>query len=186
MPKIDEEDWETSEFDDEFDEKELSPEPVPEPSAPEPIQLRDLSPVLALELASGLTPPEDVFARHGIGRAEAVQLLKNDIFKKMIRQAKADWDSHENAEERIRLKARLALEELLPDHFSMAISHSTPPPARNEATKILKSLAGMDRKDGFEGTGGTGERFTVTINLGERPMTIDGGTVHDIDYADEI
>lgn len=128
-------------------------------------EIQNFSPVLALELASGLTPPTEVFSRHGVDKTVAAKMLAHPIFQKMIREAKAEWDAVGNAEERIRVKSRLALEELLPDHFYMATAKNTPATARNEAVKIIKSLAGMDKR--ADGEVGPTERFVVNINLGE-------------------
>ena len=127
---------------------------------------REFSPNLAAELASGLLPPQEVFDRYGINEDEARTMLKAPEFRAMVKQAKQDWEAADNAEKRIRVKARMALEELLPSQFRLAMDEGNTPAGRNEAVKIIKNLAGMDRTEG-EG-GGTGERFVVNINLGEQ------------------
>ena len=49
----------------------------------------------------------------------------------------------------------------------MAVDPGVSPAGRDAALKTLKSIAGMDRS---EATGaGAGERFSVTINLGDSP-----------------
>jgi len=126
-----------------------------------------LSAVLAMELASGLTPPSEIFSRHGFTDAEAKAMLMNPAFQRMLKEAKANWDSPMNAEERIRLKAKLALEELLIPHFQMAQNPDVPPPARTEALKTFERLSGMVSKEGAASGGQGGERFVVNINLGE-------------------
>jgi len=125
-----------------------------------------LSAALAMELVAGMTEPADIFSRWGYTADDACKMLRNPAFQQLLKEAKATWGADTNAEERIRLKARLALEELLPAHYELAVSQDTPAPARNEAVKTFERLSGMAaaQKDGS--VPGMGERFIVNINLG--------------------
>jgi len=124
----------------------------------------ELAPVLAMEIASGLTKPSEVFSRRGFTK-EQVGIILNDLqFRSILREAKANWDSADNAEERIKIKAKLALEELLYPHFILAKSPDTPAAARNEAVKTFERLSGLSKPDA---AGTSGERFSITINLGD-------------------
>lgn len=122
---------------------------------------------LAMELASGMAKPSDIFARHGYSRGQIAVLLQNPQFISMLQEAKSNWESNANAEERIRLKAKLALEEILPTHFALATSAETPAAARNEAVKTFERLSGLAKPEGSGGS--AGERFVVNINLGDKP-----------------
>jgi hypothetical protein len=136
------------------------------PAIPDAVEYMQISAALAMELASGMSSPKQVFARHGFTEGEARQILGNPHFKKMLKEAKANWDGDNNAEERIRLKAKLALEELLLPHYLLAKSPDTPANARNEAIKTFERLSGLARDTGDNSTG---ERFVVNINLGDAP-----------------
>ena len=143
----------------------------------------NISTVLAMEIASGLSSPKEVFSRHGFTDVEARQILKSPHFVKMLKEAKANWDGDHNADERIRLKAKLALEELLLPHFLLAKSPDTPANARNEAVKTFERLSGLARDTGDNPVG---ERFVVNINLGDAPeekIVIDSPVTKEINDA---
>ncbi len=129
----------------------------------------ELAPVLAMEIASGLTKPSEVFSRRGYTKEQVGVILNDGQFRSILREAKANWDSADNAEERIKIKAKLALEELLYPHFILAKSPDTPAAARNEAVKTFERLSGMSKPD--VAGGAVGERFSITINLGDAGST---------------
>ena len=140
----------------------------------------EIPPTLAVELVAGLSTPTEIFARHNIPDYKIPGLLKSDIFRSMVREAKLEWCGDHNAESRIRAKARIALEELLIPQFAMAQDMGVPANARNDAAKFFKSLAGMDKSESGEGNG---EKFVVNITLGSpdkvpETIVIDGGTTH--------
>lgn len=145
---------------------------LPDPASVPMPGMFEVSPILASELACGLSRPSDVFARHGYTPEQAALLLRNPVFQSMLKQAKAEWDAEHNVDERIRIKSKLALEELLHSHYVMARSTDTPPPARTEAIKTFERLSGLNTP---EKETGTTSRFVVNINLGDRdepPITI--------------
>lgn len=132
----------------------------------------NLSAALAMEIASGLSKPSEIFSRHGYSPEDAARMLQNPAFQSMLREAKSTWNSDANAEERIRMKARLALEEILPSHYVLAVSPGTPPATRNEVVKTFERLSGMAATRENGGGSATGERFIVNINLGEAKPTV--------------
>lgn len=139
----------------------------------------DVNYALALEIASQLTPPMEVFRRHGLEEADAKALLANPKFQQLLKQAHAEWNAESNTADRIRLKAQMCLEQLLMPMFQTARSTNTPIAARNETTKIFKDLSGITQRE--EGGGG-GAVFKLTINLGndDAPREIKGATLeHD-------
>ena len=147
-----------------------------------------LSMALAMEIASGLAKPSEIFSRYGYTRQEASRMLQHPAFQQMLREAKANWSSDNNAEERIRLKAKLALEELLLPHFNLARSPDTPGAVRNEAMKTFERLSGLAATNARGETGPVGERFVVNINLGDTPdrkVTISAPAIPHEEYADE-
>ena len=137
-----------------------------------------LSSALAFELAAELTSPTDIFLRHGIEEKEAIRLLADPTFKKMITDAKREWTAEQNVPERIRLKSQLALEELLLPTFNMAKDPRVPPASRTDATKLFERLSGVT-KSNEEQSGGTGPKYILTINLGGsiEPKELTGMTI---------
>ena len=132
---------------------------------------------LALELAQGLSPPREVFERNGINENDAITLLKSPDFQAMVRAAKNEWAGAGNIPERIKLKAQMALEELMLPQFQMARDPKTPATARNEAFKSFERLAATTESVG----GGTGPKFVLNINLGDTVRTLQGATIEGTD-----
>ncbi len=130
-----------------------------------PLTLNDISPKLINDLALGLYPPSEVFARHGYTEQQAAKLVDSGVFASALKEAKDRWNSTDSAEERIRLKALIALEELMPYLFAVTTDLDTPPTAKNEIFKSFQRLAGVDKPAKEAGTGGPG--FHININLGD-------------------
>jgi len=136
-------------------------------------QLKELSSALAAELAAGIDESKVIFARFGVDPLRAVQLLKSEWFKDMVRVAKADWNGITNAKARVRLKARLALEESLPDIYAIVVDPKQSPVARVSAFRELKDLASVAQTQ--EAISPVAGLPSVTIVLGDRApdITID-------------
>lgn len=130
------------------------------------VEMDDFSPRLAMDIAADLLPRQEIFKAHGLSDTQGDLLLENPVFQNMVAEARTEWLGSSNAKERIRTKARLALEELLPTHFAMAVDSDVAPSNRNDAVKLIKDLAGIapTSREGTGGDGGGG-RFIVNINL---------------------
>lgn len=128
-------------------------------------QLKDLSPMLAADLASDIWPPDIVFARHEITAEEAMFLMQSEWFKAMVAEAKAEWASLKNSKQRVRLKGQLALEEAIPTIYGLIGDEGIPAQARVAAFKELKDISGVGASAAEGGSAGTGLP-SVTIYLG--------------------
>ncbi len=136
---------------------------------------------LAMELASGLSEPSIVFERHGISEDQAKELLNNPHFQKLVKEAKAEWDADTNISERIKLKAQMALEELLLPTFTLAQDPRVPPPSRTDAVKLFERLSGVGKQSEND-FGGGGPKFVLQLNLGKQEdttTTIEGRVIDD-------
>lgn len=118
---------------------------------------------LAMEIASGLSEPSDVFARHGISEADAVTLLQSDAFRNMVKEAEKEWKADANTADRIRLKSQMALEQLLLPTFTMAQDPRVPPASRTDAVKLFERLSGVSKQD--SDSSGAGPKFILSINV---------------------
>ncbi len=136
-----------------------------------------VSSALAFELAAGLSRPTDIFERHGIDEAGALALLADSTFQKLLKEAHQEWTADHNAEERIRMKARLALEELLAPTLAMARDPRIPAPSRTDATKLFERLSGVGKSE--SDSGGGGPKFILNLHLGnsEAPRQIEGEVI---------
>ena len=141
---------------------------------------------LAAELAMQLAPTADILDRYGISVDDLKFKLSNTQFRQMYQETKRTWESGLSSEERIKLKARMLVEDSLLRVFALIHSEDTPSTARIEAFKQLTKVAGVDQQ---QKTGDAGNRVSITLNIGKatRPITIDAiaqqlpGGLHEVD-----
>ena len=145
------------------------------PAQSAPPEFFQVTSALAMELASGLSEPLEVFSRYGLTEDAAKALLKDPHFRKMVKEAKAEWSADQNTAERIRLKSQMALEELLLPTFRMAQDPRIPPASRTDAVKLFERLSGVSKQE--TDSGGGGPRYILNINVGESPKTIEGKVI---------
>jgi hypothetical protein len=141
------------------------------PNVPTPITSDNLSAALANELALGLLPIPDIIKRFGITKSQLKGLLHQDTFKRMVKEAKREWNSASNAKERIRIKAAIAAEEGLLTLYEIFQDLELNPSARLEAYKQITELADVKPKKDVQDTG---QHFNLVLNLGDKaPITIE-------------
>ena len=118
-------------------------------------------PMLAVELALGISKPREICAAYGIGKDEFAEILAHPMFVKQyqmaIEQLKIDGAS-------FRLKARIQAEDFLTDNFKMIKSPGTSDSVRAKMIENTVRWAGLDQKVS-EG-GGANNNFQININLG--------------------
>ncbi len=149
-----------------------SPAVIPNTDAS--LELRAVSPLLAAELAAGLSSPKTVRTRFGLSSAQWDILRTNPTFRSMLKDALLKWRGDLNAGARITLKAEVLLEELLPKLYDMVNSDAVPSSEKINAIKQLADLAGRNSKK--EGTpAGNSNGFVLNINVGgdKKTVTID-------------
>jgi hypothetical protein len=134
---------------------------------PELDQLKDLSASLAAELAADLLPASEVFKKFGYTDADAKRMMADDRFIAMIQDARSEWASIKNSKQRLRIKARLALEEAIPVLFEMVNDWELPAPARVAAFKELKDASAIASAGAEEQAGSGSGLPSVTIYLGD-------------------
>ena len=136
-------------------------------------KMYNLSAKLAFELAADIHEPKVIIARYGLSEDDMVKLLKNPAFVTMLKEAKKTWSSNLNAAERIQVKSRVALEELVPEFYGVATDETVHVNSRLEAGKLLTKLSGFDNKNSAVEEAGVGKGFSITINIGNEPVTIE-------------
>lgn len=131
---------------------------------------------LAVEIAVQLRPVPEILKQYGLSRKDLVRKLKDPMFRDMVKQAKSLWNSDLSVKERIRLKSQVLVEDSILEIFSILHNRDNAIPARLDAFKQLARVAEVDSPD--RSNADTGNRFTVSINLGEKiaPVIIEGDT----------
>lgn len=118
---------------------------------------------LAREIAMDIQPIEKILKHYEIDPNQWEEIQKAHIFQSLLRSEIEAWNSATNTQERVRLKSLSFVEEALPEFFARA---HDPREALQHKTEVLKTIAR------FAGVGGnvegavSGEKLTVTINLG--------------------
>jgi hypothetical protein len=137
------------------------------------LELKDLSSIVAAELAAELSSPENIRKKFGITKAQWDVLRANPMFRGMVKDALKTFRGELAAGARITRKSEILLEDLLGDLYSIAKSETTPSSERINAVKQLAELSGRgknsDPKQLQPQTGG----FTLNIAFGgEKSISI--------------
>ena len=136
------------------------------------INLGDLSPSIAAELAAELAGPEDIRAKYGLTKGQWDRLRQNPTFRAMVLEALKTFRGSLAAGARITKKAEILLEDALPDLYAIVKNKETPSDTRIKAVSQLAELAGRGKKDSAE-AGPRAQGFTLNINVGgDAPVTI--------------
>jgi len=120
---------------------------------------------LAREIAMDMRELDDILKSHNVSRREWQKISTAPKFLDYLRKSTEEWQSATNTAERVRIKSLAFVEEALPEFFARAHDNRENLAAKTEVLKTVSRFAGI----GVTGTdaGVTGERFSVTINLGD-------------------
>lgn len=121
----------------------------------------EMSAALALDLAADIWPEADVFKNHGVEPVYGAALMQQEWFKKMIEEARREWNSITNAKQRIRLKSQLAVEHSIDELYTVITDKTVPAQARVAAFKELKDLSGAAAQE----NSGAGGPAVPTVNI---------------------
>jgi hypothetical protein len=120
---------------------------------------------LASEIACDSFDLPAILSAHQLTLEQFQRIEKTPRFQMLLREALTNWHSTGNTQERTKSKAALSVEDLLPTMHATVVDKSQPLAARVELFKALMKAGGVGEKSGT-GAGDSGERFSVTINLG--------------------
>jgi hypothetical protein len=131
---------------------------------------------LVVEFALGLSTPREILSRFGVTDGQWLRLRANPTFRARLQEAYRELRADTAAPKRIKAKAALLLEDLLPTLYAVARDATSPLGSRLEAVKQVRDIAGVGLKD--EAIGKSGDGFTVVINLSptqSEKVVIEGG-----------
>jgi hypothetical protein len=132
---------------------------LPAPALSETILLR-----LARELGMGILPLETILEASQINQNTWETIQNHPRFIQLLESESALWNSSLNTHERVKLKSAAMIEEWLPEAYSRLNSQSETLNSKIELGKLIRDLAGFTKQG--VGMEATGEKFSVTINLG--------------------
>lgn len=120
---------------------------------------------IAREIAMDIRPIDEILKLHDVDQMQWEALQTNPRFRAYIESEAAAWHGTLNTHERVKLKAAAMLEEWLPELNTRMHDRAESLNAKIEAGKLARDLAGFAK--GGVGVEGAGEKFSVTINLGQ-------------------
>jgi hypothetical protein len=124
---------------------------------------------LANELAKAQREPEDVLESFSISVAQFTTYVEhNPFFKQVYAAAVQDWNSATSAAKRIKIKSAASLESSLTTLHQRLNDPQSALPAVVDTAKLLATLAGVG--DTKQAPAGSGERFSININIGSKKI----------------
>jgi len=120
---------------------------------------------VAREIAMEHFDIEDVLKHHQIDNETWERIQRLPRFSELLASEIAAWNSATNTHERVKLKAAGLVEMWLEQANTDLYDKTNTLNSKIELAKLVTRLAGMGVQ-GFGAEGATGERFSVTINLG--------------------
>lgn len=120
---------------------------------------------LARDLAKNIHPLGTILTNHKLSNAQYEFLRDhNQFFQDALKQLSSEWQGIKSTAERLKHEALAALEEQLPVIASRMGKLSEKLIDTVEAAKLVAKIAGVD--SGPAGGNASGERFTISIDLG--------------------
>lgn len=120
---------------------------------------------LAREIAMNIQSIETILETHQIDVDTWDRLKVTPRFVQLLETETSSWNSAINTHERVKLKSAALVEDWLPEAYARMNDTTENLNAKTELAKLVARLAGMGLNN-TSITDGSGERFSVTINLG--------------------
>lgn len=118
---------------------------------------------LARDIASDLVELPDILRSYGVTPDQFERIRHLPRFIDLLEQHQLEWSKPTNTHERTKLKAAILIEDWLPEAHRQLHTKTEPLNARVALGQLIARLAGMGER---ENTAPSGEKITVTINLG--------------------
>lgn len=120
---------------------------------------------LAREIAMGIKDIPDILYDHGLTQREFEEIGRLPRFTKVLSDELAAWESANNTQERVKLKAGAMIEEYLPELYARLNDREEPLVGKIKAMELVSKMAGFGERDIYA-AGTPGDRVQVIINLG--------------------
>jgi hypothetical protein len=137
------------------------------PKRPEVVKGDLLYVQLAREIAMDIYPLERILVNHKVYAAQWEEIKDNPRFQNYLRTKVEEWSSSMNTAERVKVKSLAFIEEVLPEFFARAHDPNEGLSGKVKMIETIGGFAELGKKGGFATA--TGEKFSVTINMGSDP-----------------
>lgn len=119
---------------------------------------------LAREIAMDIHPLETILKNHAVSDDDWQVIRANPQFNEYLRIYIQEWNSATSTEQRVKIKAMSFVEEALPEMFARVHSPDEALPGKVKAFEVVTKIAGLGAQQ--QGGPATGEKFSITINMG--------------------
>lgn len=150
----------------------LLPAPMPDslpPAMPTHLLQGDLL-KLAREVAMDIRPLPIVLVDYKLTEAQYNMLLTTRYYPGVLELAQREWNSALTTPERVRISSAALLEQALPVIGARAGDKREDLNKTVEAAKLLAKVSQLDQA---VGPVGGGEKFSITINIGEQTLAFE-------------
>ncbi len=121
---------------------------------------------LAREIAMDIKTQALILKDYGLDQHQYDYLLaNNEFFKAALHANTIEWNSALTTPDRLRIESAAILEDALPQLGARMVNKAEGMPGVVEAAKLFAKIAGVGEKE--QGAKAPGEKFSITINLGE-------------------
>jgi hypothetical protein len=136
--------------------------------------------VIAREVAMDIFDIDQILVFTNTSPEEYAQLKELPRFQTYLRSEMEAWNSALNTHERVKIKAASQIEFALPELNNRLHDASEPLMPKVKLAELISKLAGMGAQNASI-NGDSGDKFTVTINLGEdRKLEISEKITHQV------
>jgi len=140
------------------------------PVVTEPVTLTENQIVkLARELAYDMQNKATILKAYKLTQSQFASIEVMPYFRRTLEASVIEWEAATNTPERVRLKAAVALEEALPTLGARMQSKDEDLNKAVEAAKLFAKVAGIGER---AAEAGTGEKITISINLGNNEKIV--------------
>lgn len=117
--------------------------------------------MLVADVCAELEPLPVILKRYSVSKSQFRALLAQPVFRQAIKAQRSVFQSVANIPDRIRLKAQLAVEDLIQDMYSLAAGVNVQAAARVAAFNAIKNMTGLERPEAPVPK----QKFALTINV---------------------
>jgi hypothetical protein len=139
--------------------------------------------LLAQELTQEIRPWAEIAPDFGMSVSDIETRMASDPqFATMVRNLRKEWTAISSTKERIRAKARVGIELLLPEAIARGLNKNTHTADLINVIKTVARLGDLEPTSPTAGAGAGGPGVSITLNFGSgaQPRTVNGAIIdHD-------
>lgn len=122
---------------------------------------------LAQEMARAIRPAQAVLDDYKLTEDQYAALMCTPFYRRVLETATREWNSAETTPQRVKLQAAALVEQTLP---MLGARAADPKEDLGKAVEAAKFLGKIGQLDGSGPQVGTGEKFSITINIGDNKL----------------